>query len=137
VSPESVSAPTSVPVAFAKMSAAMVSVKAAVGGVARVGALLREMDSVELAVFPLPAASLKALPNTLMVAVPTAFDATVKVDVYDDPDPLSVDSVPPEVVTTPDVKFVEASDNVKVMVSEALRLRTPEPLRAIEIVGRT
>ena len=81
VSPASASAPERVPVTDANVSEATVSVKAAVEGVASVGALFSEIDSVELAEFPLPAASVKALPNTDIEAVPAAPADTVNVAV--------------------------------------------------------
>ena len=81
VSPESASAPERVPVAFVKVSVATVSVKVTVEGVARVGALLRGMENVELAVLPLPALSVRALPKTEIVALPAAPTDAVNVAV--------------------------------------------------------
>ena len=52
------------------------------------------------------------------------------------PEPLKEDSEPPEVVTSPTTKLVDASDKVNVTVSEDPWFSTPVPVRAIVTVGR-
>ena len=119
VSPESESAPTRTPVAFAKVSTAMVSTNDAVVGEAKVGALFKLIDRVALVGFPLPTASVNAPLKTDNVAAPVALADTVNVAVYEVPEPLSADRVPPTTVTSLETKFVDGSDSVKVMVSDA------------------
>ena len=45
--------------------------------------------------------------------------------------------VPPYLVTSVEMKFVEDSESVKVTVSESPDLRVPEPARVIVTVGTT
>ena len=84
----------------------------------------------------MPAASVNALPRTDRVALPVAPEDTVNVPVYDVPDPLRAESVPPDTVTSLDTKFEDDSERVKVMVSDVPWLRTPLPARVIPTVGR-
>ena len=88
-----------------------------------------------LAVFPFAAASVNTPAPTEIDAVPDALDVGVNVAVYVVPEPLKPDNVPPETVTSPTRKLVEASDNVKVSTSVLLTPNEPEAVRVIETVG--
>jgi hypothetical protein len=92
---------------------------------------------VLLAVLPLPAESVNALPATEIDAVPVELAVGVKVAVYDVPEPEKDDNVPPETVTSPTTKSEEDSDNVNVIVSVWLAFNVPDPVRAIAMVGTT
>jgi hypothetical protein len=88
-----------------------------------------------LAVFPFAAASLNTPAPTEIDAVPDAPDVGVNVAVYVVPEPLKPDNVPPETVTSPTKKSVEASDNVKVRTSVLLTPNEPDAARVIVTVG--
>ena len=65
----------------------------------------------------LPAASVKVLARTLMVAGVVLLVVGVKVAEYEVPDPVKADSVPPATVTSAEVKSVEDSLRVKFRVA--------------------
>ena len=65
----------------------------------------------------LPAASVKVLARTLMVAGVVLLDVGVKVAEYEVPDPVKAEREPPATVTSAEVKFVEDSLRVKVRVA--------------------
>jgi hypothetical protein len=73
--------------------------------------------SAELAVLPLPAASVNAFAATEIDAVPAAPDVGVNVAVYEEPEPANDDNAPPDTVTSPTTKFDVDSENVNVTVS--------------------
>jgi len=95
----------------------------------------KAIDSVELAVLPLPAVSVNTPEPTEMDAVPEEFDVGVKVAEYEVPEPLKPDNDPPETVTSLLIKFTDDSDKVNVNRSVPPTPNEPEPLREIEIVG--
>jgi hypothetical protein len=95
----------------------------------------KAIDSVELAVLPLPAVSVNTPEPTEMDAVPEEFDVGVKVAEYEVPEPLKPDNDPPETVTSLLIKFTDDSDKVNVNKSVPPTPNEPEPLREIEIVG--
>jgi hypothetical protein len=99
------------------------------------GTVSKSINSVELAVFTLLAASVNTPAPTEIEAVPDELTVGVNVAVYAVPEPLKPEIVPPETVTSLSMKFVEGSDNVNVSASVAPTPRDPEPLRAIETVG--
>ena len=72
------------------------------------------MLKAELAVLPLPAASLNTPAPTETDAVPDELAVGVNVAVYDAPEPLNDDNKPPETVTSALTKFVDDSDKVNV-----------------------
>ena len=53
------------------------------------------------------------------------------------PLPVKLVIVPPDLVMSVEMKFVEDSESVKVIVSESPDFRVPEPERVIETVGTT
>ena len=65
----------------------------------------------------LPAASVKVLARTLMVAGVVLLVAGVKVAEYEVPDPVKAESVPPATVTSDEVKSEEDSLRLKVRVA--------------------
>ncbi|NDE21123.1 MAG: hypothetical protein EBZ98_05670, partial [Actinobacteria bacterium] len=73
--------------------------------------------SAELAVLPLPAASVNAFAATEIDAVPDPPDVGVNVAVYDEPEPANDDNEPPDTLTSPTTKSDDDSDNVNVTVS--------------------
>jgi hypothetical protein len=95
----------------------------------------KAIDSVELAVLPLPAESAKTPAPTEIEAVPEVPAFGVKVAVYVTPEPLKPDNDPPETVTSPTTKFTDDSDNVNVNESVPPTPNEPKPLREIETVG--
>jgi hypothetical protein len=95
------------------------------------------MAKEALAVFPLPAASLNTPAPTEIDAVPEEPAAGVNVAVYEVPEPLKPENVPPETVTSLSIKLVEVSDNVNVNTSVEPTPSEPEPLLAMETVGTT
>jgi hypothetical protein len=99
------------------------------------GTVSKSINSAELAVFTLLAASVNTPAPTEIDAVPDELTVGVNVAVYAVPEPLKPEIVPPETVTSLSMKFVEGSDNVNVSASVAPTPRDPEPLRAIETVG--
>ena len=72
------------------------------------------IESCVTAALLLPAASVKVLAWTLMVAGVVLLLAGVKVAEYEVPDPVKADSVPPATVTSVEAKSVEDSLRVKV-----------------------
>jgi len=88
-----------------------------------------------LAVFPLAAASVNTPAPTEIDAIPDAPDVGVNVAVYVVPEPLKPDNVPPETVTSPTRKSVEASDSVKVSTSVPPTPNEPDAARVIDTVG--
>jgi hypothetical protein len=88
-----------------------------------------------LAVFAFVAASVNTPAPTEIDAVPDAPDVGVNVAVYVVPEPLKPDNVPPETVTSPTRKSVEASDSVKVSTSVPPTPNEPEAARVIDTVG--
>jgi hypothetical protein len=95
------------------------------------------MAKEALTVFPLPDESVKAPALTEIDAVPEEPAAGVNVAVYEEPEPLKPENVPPETVISLSIKLVEVSDNVNVSTSVEPTPSEPEPLRAMEIVGTT
>jgi hypothetical protein len=93
------------------------------------------MLNAVLAVFAFVAASVNTPAPTEIDAVPDAPDVGVNVAVYEVPEPLKPDNVPPETVTSLSIKFVEVSDNVKVSTSVLLTPNEPDAVRVIETVG--
>jgi hypothetical protein len=72
------------------------------------------MLKAELAVLPLPAASVNTPEPTEIDALPDELGVGVKVAAYDMPEPLSDDNKPPETVTSVLLKFDDDSDKVNV-----------------------
>jgi hypothetical protein len=93
------------------------------------------MLNAVLAVFAFVAASANTPAPTEIDAVPDAPDVGVNVAVYVVPEPLKPDNVPPETVTSPTRKSVEASDSVKVSTSVPPTPNEPDAARVIDTVG--
>ena len=95
------------------------------------------IDVAVLAVLLLPAASVNAPAPTEMDPEPEfVLVVGVKTTEYTVDDVVvSGDSVPPEKVISPTTKVVEASDNVKVIVSVWPIFKAPEPVRTSDTVG--
>ena len=97
-----------------------------------------EMLNVLDAVLLLPAVSVNRAPATEMEPVPDCVLADgVKVAEYEVPLPEKPLMAPPVTVISVEMKFVEDSESVKVIVSESPDFRVPEPERVIETVGTT
>ena len=90
---------------------------------------------VELAVLPFPAASVNAPLATDTEPEPVCvFAVGVNTTVYDAPEPLNDDNVPPLAVISVTTKLVDASDNVNVNVDVSPDFSVVA-LAAIETVG--
>jgi len=136
--PPLVTAPAGVVIGALEFGATVVEVVLVVVVVVVVvvgGTVSKSINSAELAVFTLLAASVNTPAPTEIDAVPDELTVGVNVAVYAVPEPLKPEIVPPETVTSLSMKFVEGSDNVNVSASVAPTPRDPEPLRAIETVG--
>jgi hypothetical protein len=93
------------------------------------------MVVVELAVLPFPAASVNVPSATETEPVPLCvFVVGVNTAVYDVPEPVNDDSVPPLADISVTTKSVEASDKVNVNVDVSSDFNEAE-LAAIETVG--
>jgi hypothetical protein len=93
------------------------------------------MLKTELAVLPLPAASVNTPDPTETDAAPDELEVGVNVAVYDTPDPLNDDNKPPETVTSPTTKFVDDSDKVNVNDAVCPTSKVPLPDLETETVG--
>ena len=89
------------------------------------------------AVFEFPAASVNVAPATEMDPEPEfVFVVGVNTTEYTVDDVVvRGPMVPPDTVTSPTAKSVDASDSVNVMVSVWPDLSVPDPVRASETVG--
>ena len=87
----------------------------------------------------LPAASVKVLARTLMVAGVVLLLAGVKVAEYEVPDPVKAERAPPAIVTSAEEKSMEDSLRVKVKdaVSPAFREDLLEVMRTVGITVST
>ena len=94
------------------------------------------MDSVLDAVLPLDAASVNTPSAIEIEPVPDCVAAVgVKVAVYEVPLPVNPLKVPPDTVTSVEMKFVEVSDSVNVMVSVWPDRKDVDPARVMVTVG--
>lgn len=97
------------------------------------------MVKVELAVLLFPASSVNVAPGTEREPVPACvFVVGVKTTEYTAEDVVVSDPmVPPETVISPTAKVLDASDNVKVIVSVCPDFNVPDPARLNVTVGAT
>ena len=84
----------------------------------------------------MPAASVKVLPWTLILAGVVLLLAGVKVAEYEVPDPVKAEREPPATVTSAEVKSVEGSLRVKVRVAVSPDFRE-DLLEVMRTVGIT
>ena len=94
------------------------------------------MDIVLLAELLLPTVSVKVEPPTEIDPLPELeFAVGVKVAVYEVPLPEKLLIDPPDTVTSVEMKFVDDSESVNVIVSVSPDFNEPDPARVIVTVG--